>query len=1113
MTGQQTSAPFLGREVELGELLSGLDQAEGGRGRLFLLGGEPGIGKSRLADELASRARERDHLVLWGRGWEDAGAPPYWPWVQVLRSYVRNTDRDRVVRQMGAGASDIVQMLPELRDLFPDLAPPPAADSDAARFQLFDSATTFVRNAATDRRLLVIVDDLQAADTPSIRYLRFLASQLGEMPLLVLGTYRDVELTPEHPLTGAIAELAREPITRTLALKGLGREALRSFIGASAGTVPDERVVAAVARGTKGNPLYVGEAMRLLTAEGRLDELASAPSPHVAVPAGVRAVIGRRLARLAEGTRRVLGVGAVVGPEFGLELVRVVADVEPTELVDALDEAVREGLLAGVSGSGGRFRFSHDLVRETLYDDLAPGQRMRLHRRVAEGLEHLHEASPDAHLAELAYHWYEAEQDGGPSDRSVDYARRAGEQAARSIAFEEAARLYGMALAAFDRGQAGDPRTRLEILLAQGDARARAGDLSGARAALLEAAELAKRLGAAPELARAALGISGRLPWLRSGRDTKLIPLLQDALVHLGGGDDRLRVRLLTRLACAWRSTPEQRAQSDSLTRQAVDLARSLDDPATLSYALAGRFWGTWWPENPADRLLLANEMVGIAEASTDAERLIDAHLMLWLSHTEMADMAAARRDSEEIRRLVVELRQPTHLWIGMANRALTLLLEGDFSEAERLIEEESDPGASFTTTRDNVSAARFHRFLLRREQGRLAEEEASVRTSVEDFPWYPLHRSALACLLIDLGRTAEARAVFNELARDEFAALYRDSEWLLGVSLAAEACALLGDRASAETLYGQLAPFAGRHAIGHGEGSVGAVDRYLGLLAATMDRLEDAERYLDAAIQMNERMGARPWTAHSRHDLAMLLRRRDAPGDRARAAELDAAALATARELGMLALAARITSEDVPPAEPATPAAGIFRREGEYWTVRFDGDAFRMRDAKGLGYLARLLHQPGQEIHALDLASAGGRGRAPATTVLADLPRHVETDAGALLDENAKVAYRQRVDELRAELAQAEEWNDAERASSARAELDFLKMELASAVGLGGRDRRAASATERARISVTRAVRGALDRIGAQSPSLGRHLGATIRTGTYCSYTPDPRAPIHWEE
>ena len=504
--------------------------------------------------------------------------------------------------------------------------------------------------------------------------------------------------------------------------------------------------------------------------------------------------------------------------------------------------------------------------------------------------------------------------------------------------------------------------------------------------------------------------------------------------------------------------------------------------------------------------------MVGIAEASGDAERLIDAHLMLWLSHTEAGDIEAGRMDAEEIRRLVVELRQPTHMWLGVANRALTSLLKGDFSEAERLIEEETDAAASFTTVRDNVSAARFHRFLLRREQGRLEEEETSVRASVEEFPWYPLHRSALACLLVDLGRTTEARAVFNELARDDFAALYRDNEWLLGASLAAEACASLGDVTSAEALYAQLTPLAGRHAIGHAEGSVGAVDRYLGLLAAVTNRLDDAARYLEDAIEINQRMGARSWTAHSQHDLAAVLRARQGPDDPERALELDRSALSTALELGMPVLASRITGvDDESSAAGPAPESGVFQQEGEYWTVRFDGSAFRIRDSRGVGYLARLLHQPGHEVHALDLASAAVGSAAP-TAASSSRHNHVETDAGALLDAAAKAAYRARIDELRSELAQAEEWNDGERASAARGELDIIAAQLGAAVGLGGRDRHASSAAERARISVTRAIRGARDRIAIQSPSLGRHLEATIRTGTYCSYTPDPRVPIHWQ-
>ncbi len=1109
MSGQQTKTPLLGRDEELAAVLARLDEAEAGDGGLVLIGGEPGIGKSRLADEAATRARGREFVTLWGRGREDVGAPPYWPWVQVLRAYLRHADPETARRRLAPGAADIVQVLPELRDLLPNLGDAARADSDAARFQLFDSTAGFLRAAAQDRPLLVVFDDLQAADASSLRMLEFLAGQLSGMRVLVLGTYRDVELTPDHPLTSTLAELSREPTTQTITLAGLGRDALRKLADATTKGSSSAPLVAALERGTKGNPLYATEALRLLAAEGRLEALADGPTQHLAVPPGVRAVIGRRLERLAASTRAILTLAAVVGLEFDAELLGQIADGSGEETATGIDEAVGEGLLLEVTGTPGRYRFSHDLVREALYDEPGPGRRRALHRRVAEHLERLHASTPDSHLAELAYHFYEGEADASTDAKTVDYARRAGAQASRALAFEEAGRLYRIAAAAHERSTDPDPRTRMEILLSLGDTLNRGGDVPAARGALLEASEIAMALGASRELALAALGIGGRLPWARPGRESKLIPLLQDALVHLGGADDHLRVRLLARLACALRSSPDQRGRADALSLQAMELARTLDDPASLSYAVAARFWATWWPDNPGDRLALAEEMGEIASSLADAERLIDAQLMLWLSHTELADMTAARRESAEMVRLVADLRQPGHLWLGIAPRAIMGLMEGDFAGAEALIAEQTDPGAHFTLARDNVSAARFQRFLLRREQGRLAEVEAEVRLSVDEFPWYPLHRAALANLLVDLARPGEARGVFEELARDDFRALYPDNEWILGASLAADAAAALREDAAAEVLYVQLAPLAGRHAIGHNEGSIGAVDRYLGLLAATLRRLDDAARHLEDAVHINERMGARPWTAHSRHDLAAVLRQRDAPGDVQRAADLDGVALATAQALGMVALEARITAP-VDAVPTAGPSAATFRREGEFWTIAFESEAVRMKHSKGLGYLARLLERPGSEIHAVDLASPGGNGTASAS--MAELSVTTDAGVGPVLDDEARAAYRERVADLRADIAQAEQWNDPERAARARDELEALTAQLASAVGLGGRDRPTSSTSERARISVTRAIRTALDRLAGEAPTLARHLEATVRTGTYCSYTPDPRAPIIWK-
>ena len=329
---------------------------------------------------------------------------------------------------------------------------------------------------------------------------------------------------------------------------------------------------------------------------------------------------------------------------------------------------------------------------------------------------------------------------------------------------------------------------------------------------------------------------------------------------------------------------------------------------------------------------------------------------------------------------------------------------------------------------------------------------------------------------------------------------------------LAAEAAATLRAGDEAQVLYELLSPFAGRHAIGQGEGSVGVVDRYLGLLAGSLGRNADAIAHLRRAVAGNHALGADLWLAHAPHALAASLRL--APGAEAADAahRLTAESMATAERLGLVALQRRIDRSARPPAEatvgPSLPAT--FRQEGDYWTVALDGEPARIRDSRGMNYIARLLGQPGREFHAIDLARGGTRH---------DAPKHdgaglvLETeDAGPQLDEEAKAAYRARLVELEEEVAEAESWNDPERAGRAQQEIALLVAELRRAVGLGGRDRKAASASERARVSVTRAIRAAIDRVATGCPAAGDHLKRTIRTGTYCSYVPDPRAPIAWQ-
>ncbi len=369
--------------------------------------------------------------------------------------------------------------------------------------------------------------------------------------------------------------------------------AVAKFIEGAVSAQPQSGLVSALYRETGGNPLFLGEAVRLLATERRLSEVTDAGAIRFVVPPGIRDVILRRVRHLGEACVRALTLGSVFGTEFIVEALRRLGEYSAEEVLELVDEAVRSGLLSEVPGALGRHRFSHGLVRETLYEDLSPGERARLHRRAGEVLVGIYGSDAEVHLAELAHHFFEAAR-GGDAGRAAEFARRAADQAVRSLAYEEAARLYHMALQAFELEGSTDGVLHADLLLALGDARGRAGDLSSASEAFLRAAGIARRTGEATQLARAALGYGGRFVWTRAGSDRHIIPLLQDALVLLGGNDDRLRIRLLARLACALRDSPD-REHTDALSRQAVELARQLNDLPTLGYALVGRAWATFW--------------------------------------------------------------------------------------------------------------------------------------------------------------------------------------------------------------------------------------------------------------------------------------------------------------------------------------------------------------------------------------------------------------------------------------------------------------------------------------------------------------------------------------
>jgi eukaryotic-like serine/threonine-protein kinase len=360
--------------TEVAEVTAGLDDALAGRGGLIFLVGEPGIGKSRLSEEVMRAARARGALTLVGRCWEAGGAPAYWPWVQSLRSYIRSAPPWRLREELGSSAVELAQLLPELRELFPDVPEPPPIDAESARFRLFEAVSSLITNAASRQALVLVLDDLHAADEPSLLLLRFLGRELRGSRVLVVAVSRNVDPSPSDPLTAALTELAREPVTRTMLLRGLGAEDVRRFLELTTGEAPGESLVAAIHEETEGNPLFVGEIVRLLSAEGSL--AADAP-PRIAIPQSIRDVIARRLRRLSDECLRLLTLASVLGREFSLSVLARAAGVSEDDVLDTLDEAMRERVVADVPGVPSELRFAHVLIRDTLYEDLTTARRIR----------------------------------------------------------------------------------------------------------------------------------------------------------------------------------------------------------------------------------------------------------------------------------------------------------------------------------------------------------------------------------------------------------------------------------------------------------------------------------------------------------------------------------------------------------------------------------------------------------------------------------------------------------------------------------------------------------------------------------------------------------------
>ncbi|MGQ0716101.1 MAG: ATP-binding protein [Pseudonocardiales bacterium] len=893
---------FVGRRAELAALEAAFERAATGGRQVVLVGGEPGVGKSRLAAEFAREVHAGGTSVLFGRC-DDGLAMPYQPFVEALSHYLHRAPPVELPSRLGQLGGELARLVPEVTELVAGLPSPLRSDPETERYRLFEAMASWLGAASSDEPLLVVLDDLHWATQPTLSLLRHVARATSPAHLLLVGIYRHTDLDPAHSITNLLADLRREPGVERLVLEGLDEAEVMALLEATGRSLGDHarELARAIRAHTEGNPFFVGELVRHAVESGNLGRESNGGIEHLGIPEGVHEVVLRRLGRLSEAANQTLVTAAVVGAEFDLAVVAVVTGLGEDVVAEALDQAMAAGLVKEAASVTLRFRFRHQLVRTSLYSSLGTARRLRLHRRVGEAIETLYRSRLDDHLPALAHHFALAATEGEAAT-AVGYTWRAGDRALSQLAHDQAVALYTRARELFDSSElADDDLRRCDLLIALGEAQRRAAHPAH-RQTLLAAAAVAQRVGDVDRLAVAALANTGTI-WPGVKIDHERVALLTAALAAIGDADSPVRARLLANLASElingeW----DQRVE---LSEQAEAMARRLGDAPTLAHVLVPAFRTLRHPSTLTQRLALVGELAELAEQLGDANVAFRAALTGFDAALEAGDTVLAQRRLTGAARLADDLAQPALRWLVTVSHAALTALIGGVHEGERLSHQVLEVGASagYPDARLFFGAQLL---AIRIVQGRLGELEASIADAVAQHPGLWGWQAALALCHCELGRWDEAHVVFQKLTADDFTSRPYDVNWLAGMALSTEVCTELGDVPSAAVLSRLLAPYADQFVTTGPVTCFGSVARYLGRLAVTMGRLDEADAHFAAAAAAHARIGASAWLTRTQLDWANLLLTRQSHGDVQLATKLLGQALGTARQQALSALERR---------------------------------------------------------------------------------------------------------------------------------------------------------------------------------------------------------------
>jgi predicted ATPase/class 3 adenylate cyclase len=889
-------SPMVGRTDELGQLLSAWAAAQRGDGSVALVAGEPGIGKTRLAAELAEHVHATGGSVLHGRCYEE-NLISYQPFREAIRQYADASPIDQLRDDLAHDGAMLTRLVPELLTRIPDLPPPVKAEPDTERYLLFEGVVSTLVALSARTAVLLVLDDLHWADHSTALLTARVARACPGARVMMLGTYRPEEVGRDHPLAAVVASLRREPGFGLMALQGLSHSDVSALIQArTAGNASDD-LVDTIAADTAGNPYFISELVRHLAETGALidpGEDAAERTVRSGLPDSVREVIERRLRRLSAQALRHMTLASVIGRDFGLDVLQAVSETEG-DVLDHVEEAIRSGAVVEDAATG-RYVFAHALVHSVLYASLTAARRARLHLRIGEALESQLGSDPDA-AAEVAYHFLEA----APLDtngRAADWSRRAGKCALEQLAHEDAARWFNRALGTLRPGH--DRILRCDLLLDLAESYRRAADGPSLLATLQAAAAEARSLHDPERLAQAAIGNFSQGPTVEP--NDAAVGLLNEALAGLPPDDSLLRARVLAALAVELYFQAD-RERVIGLSDEALAIARRLGDAAMLARILFERQIAIHDLAHVEERLAVGSEILKLAQEVGDAELTAMAHNVRFQCLIELGEIEQADRELAALDLLTAQLRRPYFRYVALLRAFARSQLAGDLDKAERLAGDAFELGNTGVES-DALTNFGIQLYAVRYYQGRLGELVEACADYAGRYPKIVSWRLALALAHVHNGALADARSEFDVAAETGFGQIPIDNVWGTTIPLAVEVCAAIGDRERAAELYDLLARYEDCFlVVTTSIACHGAVSRFLGLAARTMGQLDTAVRHFQAALAANQRIGGAVIAARTATDYAATLLLRGAADDGPTARSLIADARITARRLALVSL------------------------------------------------------------------------------------------------------------------------------------------------------------------------------------------------------------------